>query len=92
MHETPVDYLPDRFSRETDREDSQLSPRIFTYLDSLSGLHSIDRLATQGNTLITRYNARSRDPTAEAVECPHLPDRHMDLGDQLMQPTLDAPS
>jgi hypothetical protein len=56
-------------SRETDMDDWQLNPRIFTYLDSLWCPHSIDRFATHGNS-------RWRDPTSEAVNCLHLPDNH----------------
>jgi hypothetical protein len=66
----------DRLSRETDKDDWQLNLRIFTYLDSLWGPHSIDRYATQGNSQLPRYNSRWRDPTSEAVECLHLPYKH----------------
>jgi hypothetical protein len=54
-------------------DDRQLNPRIFIYLDSLRGPHSIDRFATHGNKQLPRYNARSRDPSAEAVDCLHMP-------------------
>jgi hypothetical protein len=64
----------DRLSRETDRDDWQLNPRIFTYPDSMWGPHSIERFATQGNSQLPRYNSRWRDPTSEAVDCLHLPD------------------
>ena len=64
----------DNLSRETNRADWQVNPRIFTYMDSLWGPHSIDMFATQGNTQLPRYNARWRDPTSEAVDCLHLPD------------------
>jgi hypothetical protein len=63
-------------SRETDRDDWQLNPRIFTFLDSLWGPHSIDMFATQGNSQLPRYNSRWRDLTSEAVDCLHLPDNH----------------
>ena len=65
----------DRLSRETDRDDWQLNPRIFTYLDSQWGPHYIDRFDTHGNTQLPRYNARWRDPTAEVVIRLHLPDK-----------------
>jgi hypothetical protein len=58
----------DRLSREIDRDDKELNPRIFTCLDSLWGPHSVDTFATQGNTHLPRYNARWRDPSAEAVD------------------------
>jgi hypothetical protein len=64
----------DRLSRETDRDDGQLNPRISTDMNSLWGPHSIDRFATQGNTQLPRYNSRWCDPTSEAVDCLHLPD------------------
>jgi hypothetical protein len=64
----------DKLSRETDMDDWQLNPRIFTYMDSLWGPHSIERFATQGNSQFPRYNSRWRDPTSEAVDCLHLPD------------------
>jgi hypothetical protein len=66
--------LADRLSRETNRDDRQLNPRIFTYLDSFWGPHYIDKFATQGNSQPPRYNSRWRDPTSEAVDCLHLPD------------------
>jgi hypothetical protein len=40
----------DRLSREIDREEWQLNPRIFTYLDFIWGPHSIDRFATLGSS------------------------------------------
>jgi hypothetical protein len=64
----------DRLSRETDMDDWQLRPRIFTYLDSMWGPYSIDKIATQGNYQLPSYNSRWRDPTSEAVDCLHLPD------------------
>jgi hypothetical protein len=36
----------DRLSRETYMDDWQLNLRIFTYLDSMWGPHSIERFAT----------------------------------------------
>jgi hypothetical protein len=65
----------DKLSRETDRDDGQLNPYIFTYLDTLWGPHSMNRFSTQGNAQLPRYNARWRDPTAEAVDYLHLPDK-----------------
>jgi hypothetical protein len=69
-----ANVFADSLSREVDRDDGQLNPHIFTYLDSLWGPHSIDRFATHGNSQLARYNSRSRDPTSEAVDCLHLPD------------------
>jgi hypothetical protein len=64
----------DKLSRETDMDDWQLNPRIFTYLDSMWGPHSIDRFATHGNWQLPRYNSRWRESTSGAVDCLHLPD------------------
>jgi hypothetical protein len=63
-----------RLSRETDRDEVQLNPRIFTYMNSMWGPHSIDTFATHGNSQLPRYNSRTRDPTSVAVDCLHLPD------------------
>jgi hypothetical protein len=51
----------ERFRCETNRDDWQLNPRIFTYMDSLWGPHSIDRFATHGNTQLPCYNAHWRE-------------------------------
>jgi hypothetical protein len=67
----------DRLSRETDKDDWLLNPRIFIYLDSMWGPHSIDMFATHGNSQLPRYNSRWRDPISEAVDCLHLPDKHL---------------
>ena len=40
----------DSLCRELDREDWQLTPRIFSYLQTSWGSHSIDRFATMENT------------------------------------------
>jgi hypothetical protein len=65
----------DKLSRETNKDDWRLNSRIFTYMDSLWGPHSIDKFATQGNTQLPRHSARCRDPTSKAVDYFHLPDR-----------------
>ena len=64
----------DRLSRELDRADWTLNPRVFRYLDRLWGPHSVDRFASMENALICRYNSRWNDPGAEAVDCLRLPD------------------
>jgi methionine aminopeptidase len=66
-----ANVLADRLSREKDMDEWQLNPRIFTYVDSLWGPHSIDRFTTHGNSQLPRYNSRH---TSEAVDCLHLPD------------------
>jgi len=64
----------DSLSRELDRDDWQLNPRIFDYLQSTWGPHSIDRFASMENAQLPRFNARWRDPKCEDVDCLHLPD------------------
>jgi hypothetical protein len=64
----------DSLSRELDRDDWQLNPRIFAYLHTAWGPHSIDRFASMENAQLPRFNARWRDPKCEDVDCLHLPD------------------
>ena len=64
----------DRLSRELDRADWQLHPRLFEYLSEIWGAHTVDRFASRENRQLPRYNARWRDGTAEAVDCLSLPD------------------
>jgi hypothetical protein len=64
----------DRLMRETYKDDWQLKPRIFTYLDSKWGPHSIDRFATQGNSQLPRYNSRWPNSTSEAADSLYLTD------------------
>jgi hypothetical protein len=66
--------LADSLSRELDRDDWRLNPRIFDYLQTALGPHSIDRFATMENTQLPRFNAKWRDPKFEDVDCLHLPD------------------
>jgi hypothetical protein len=65
----------DKLSRETNKDDLQLNPHIFTYLDSVWGPHCIDRFATHGNKQLPCYNARRRNPSAEAMDCLYPRDR-----------------
>ena len=64
----------DRLSRELDRADWQLHPRLFEYLSEIWGAHTVDRFASRENRQLPRYNARWRDGRAEAVDCLSLPD------------------
>ena len=64
----------DRLSRELDKADWSINPRVFRYLDRLWGPHTVDRFASMENALLRRYNARWRDPHAEAVDCLRLSD------------------
>ena len=65
----------DRLSRELEGgADVTFNPRLFRHLNRLWGPHSVDRFASGTNALVERYNARWRDPGAEAVDCLRLPD------------------
>jgi hypothetical protein len=64
----------DSLSRELDRDDWQLNPQIFGYLQTMWGPHSIDHFATMENTQLPMFNARWRDPKCEDVDSLHLPD------------------
>jgi hypothetical protein len=52
----------DSLSRELDRDDWQLNPRIFSYLQAEWGPHSIDHFASMENTQLPRFNAKWHDP------------------------------
>jgi hypothetical protein len=64
----------DSLSRELDREDWQVNPHIFGYLQAEWGPHSIDRFASMENAHLPRFNAKWRDPKCEEVDCLPLPD------------------
>ena len=64
----------DRLSRELDRSDWRLHPRVFAHLDEIWGGHTVDRFASRENRQLPRYNARWRDGAAEAVDSLCLPD------------------
>jgi hypothetical protein len=64
----------DILSRELDRDNRQLSPRIFGYLQSEWGPHSIDHFASMENAQLPRFNAKWRDPKCEDVDCLHMLD------------------
>ena len=59
-----ADYL----SRIFDRYNWMLHPRLFKFLDSLWGPHTVDRFASCVNTQIARYNSRFHDPFCEGVD------------------------
>jgi hypothetical protein len=64
----------DSLSRDLDRDDWQLIPRIFSNLQAEWGPHSIDRSTSMANAQLSRYNAKWRDPKCEDIDCLHLPD------------------
>ena len=59
-----ADYL----SHIVDSNDWQLNPTVFTLLDSVYGLHSIDRFASAHNAQLSRFNSRFWNPGSEAVD------------------------
>jgi ribonuclease HI len=61
--------LADQQSRIVDPFDWELSQVAFQVLDTAWGPHTIDRMASWKNRKTQRYNSRSRDPEAEAVDC-----------------------
>eukprot|EP00873_Tetraselmis_striata_P016713 jgi/Tetstr1/436977/TSEL_025749.t1 len=65
-----VDWL----SREIDCNDGQFNPRRFASLTAKWGACTIDRFATSENAILSRYNARWRDPRCEAVDALRLSD------------------
>ena len=53
------DNISDGLSRDQDRDDWKLNPRVFLELGgNLEGFFSIDRFASADNALIPRYNSR----------------------------------
>jgi hypothetical protein len=64
----------DTLSRELDKEDWQLNPRLFAHLQARWGPHSIDRFVSMLNTQLPRFNARWRDPQCEDVDYLRMPD------------------
>jgi hypothetical protein len=66
----------DKLSRHMDSDDWQLDPGIFHEMESQFDLHTIDRFASELNTLLPRYIANWLDPSCEAVGALHLSDTH----------------
>ena len=60
--------LADGPSRMSDRDDYQLDPVVFSWLDHLYGPHTVDRFATANNTQLQRFNSAFADPCTEAVD------------------------
>jgi hypothetical protein len=67
----------DKLNRHLDSDDFKLDLRLFAELDARFGRHSIDRFASEHNTLLPRYNAGYKDPTCEAVDALHLSDSNL---------------
>lgn len=63
----------DALSRERDKSDWQLSPRLFAFLNLRWGPHTVDRFASLENTQLPRYNSKWLDPKTEAVDSLRLP-------------------
>ena len=60
--------IADRLSRLPDKHDWRLHPRIFMYLDSLWGPHTIDRFASYLNCQLPVYNSRFADPHSSGID------------------------
>ena len=58
----------DGLSRQSTQDEWSLHPRLFQYLDSIWGPHTMDRFANMGNHLIARYNSRFLDPLCSGVD------------------------
>ncbi len=52
-----------------------MHPRIFRYLEKEFGKHTVDKFTSRENMQLSRYNAKWRDSTAEAVDALHHPDQ-----------------
>ena len=63
-----ADNLADAPSRMTDRDDYQLDPAVFDWLNALFGPYTVDRFATANNAQLSRFNSRYADPLTEAVD------------------------
>lgn len=59
----------DELSRRPDPNDWELSPLAFFMIDHKFGPHTVDRMASELNTKLPRFNSRLHDPAAEAVNC-----------------------
>ena len=60
--------LANYYSRLVNFDDYRLNPAIFRWLNSLWGLHSIDRFANPHNAQIKQFNARFWTPGSEAID------------------------
>ena len=61
-------------SRVTKYSDWQLAPRKFKHFNKKWGPHTIDRFASSANKQLSRYSAKWRDGTTEAVDNMHMSD------------------
>ncbi len=64
----------DNLSRVSDNFGWQLAPRKPKHFDKQWGPHTVDRFASFANKQISRYNARWRGGTTEAMDSLHLRD------------------
>ncbi len=60
--------LADRLSRLNPCYEWMIHPRIFHWLDTMWGPHTVDRFATLTTTQLPRYNSRFYDPRSEGVD------------------------
>ena len=57
----------DALSKEEDRDDFHLAPKIFSLIDSRWGPHTIDLFATPASAHLPRFCSRLYEPAAEAT-------------------------
>jgi hypothetical protein len=70
IHIAGVDnVVSDALSRLNDKTDWRLRKCAFKRLEAWFGPHTVDRFASRANTRLPRYNSRTADPGAEAVDC-----------------------
>jgi hypothetical protein len=67
-----TDIWADHLSRELDKEDWQLNPRVVATLQPVWGPHTIDRFTSMENAHLPRYNARWPDPKYADIDCLHF--------------------
>ena len=60
--------IADAFSRIIDYDDWMINPRIFAWVDSFWGPHTIDRFASSHNAQLGRFNSRFYDIGTEAID------------------------
>jgi len=58
----------DRLSRLSQKYEWQLNPKLFEYIDSLWGPHTVDRFASLSTAQVARYNSRYLDPMTSGVD------------------------
>ena len=60
--------IADELSRVVDYDDWGLNSKVFAWLDSLWGPHTVDRFASSHNAQLYQYNSRFCEEGTEAVD------------------------